>query len=395
MNASLPAPPEPSMSALLPTLSPTSLLPIELVRGAGAQLFDSADKAYWDFYGGHAVALLGQGHPAWVAAITEQAQTLSFVTTVAPLTVRDDAARALADFGRMDRVFFVNSGAEANEAALKVARKATGREVIVAMESGFHGRTMACLGVTQSGRYRSQHSPVHGTVRFVPYGDLDALAAALDDTVAGVLIEPMQGIAGVIEPPAGFLAGARTLCDEHGATLIFDEVQTGVGRTGLPFAWHAEPTSQPDLVTCGKSLGAGFPVAALLLTEAMSATTSPGEHGTTFGAAPLACAAVSAVLQTVARDDLLAGALRIGEAIASFAPGGAHAIPGVSAVRGRGCLLGVVLDRPAKPVVAALREHGIIAGTANDPHCLRLAPPAILPAEALTDLHAALRACLD
>ena len=383
-----------SSSALLPTLSPASLLPMELVRGEGARLFDSDGHAYWDFYGGHAVALLGQGHPVWVKAIAEQAATLSFVTTVAPLSERDEAARRLASFGRMDRVFFINSGAEANEAALKVCRKATGRQVVVAMEHGFHGRTMACLGVTQSGSYRSQHAPVHGDVRFVPYGDLDALAAAVDENVAAVLIEPLQGIAGVIEPPAGFLSGARRICDEAGAALVLDEVQTGVGRTGMPFAWHAEPACAPDLVTCGKSLGSGFPVAALLLTEAMAATTSPGEHGSTFGGGPLACAAVNAVLTTIEDEDLLASATAIGEHITSFAPGGARAIPGVVAVRGGGVLVGVVLDRPAKPVVAALRARGILTGTAHDPHCLRLAPPAVLPDAALDDLEQALRACL-
>ena len=383
------------MSALLETLSPSSLLPIELVRGEGARLWDEDGAAYWDFYGGHAVALLGQGHPGWVQALAEQAATLSFVTTVAPLKVRDEAARRLAAFARMDQVFFVNSGAEANEAALKVARRATGREVIVAMQNGFHGRTMACLGVTQSGSYRAQHDPVHGEARFVPFGDLQALEQALDSRVAAVMLEPLQGIAGVLEPPAGYLAGVRALCDQVGAALILDEVQTGVGRTGRAFAWHAEPDCQPDLVTCGKSLGAGFPVAALLLTEQMAETTAPGEHGTTFGGAPLACAAVNAVLTAIEDEDLLAVGAAIGQRIRGFAPGGAEAIPGVLQVRGSGCLLGVVLDRPAKSVAAALRARGILAGTANDPACLRLCPPAVLPAEALDDLQRALRDCLS
>lgn len=381
--------------SLLTTISPSALLPVEIVRGEGARLYTADGAALWDFYGGHAVALLGQAHPGWVRALTEQASTLSFVTTVAPLALRDRAAERLAAFGRMDRVFFVNSGAEANEAALKVARKATGRSVIVAMEHGFHGRTMACLGVTQSGSYRAQHAPVHGAVRFVPYGDLQALAAALDEDVAGVLIEPIQGIAGVMVPPEGFLAGARVLCDEAGAALILDEVQTGVGRTGDAFAWHAEPDARPDLVTCGKSLGAGFPVAALLLTEAMAATTGPGEHGTTFGGAPLACAAVEAVLDAIDDEDLLGRARELAHRVHSFAPGRPRHVPGVTHVRGRGCLLGVVLDRPAGPVATQLLQHGIVAGTAHDPHCLRLAPPAATPAQALDDLEHALRAVLS
>jgi len=381
--------------SLLPTLYPTSLLPMELTRGLGARLWDSRGKPYWDFYGGHAVALLGQAHPAWVQALATQAATLSFVTTVAPLTVRSEAAQRLAAFAQMDRVFFVNSGAEANEAALKVARKASGRPVIVAMESGFHGRTMACLGVTHSGHYRTDHHPVHGETRFVPFGDLAALEAALDRRVAAVIIEPIQGVAGVFEPPPGFLTGARELCDEVDALLILDEVQTGVGRTGAPFAWHGEPDCRPDLVTCGKSLGSGFPVAALLLTQEMADATAPGEHGTTFGGGPLACAAVLAVLQAIEDEHLLSAATAIGEAIACWSPQGAAPIKGVRAVRGRGCLLGLVLDRPASAVVAALRDRGVLVGTANDPHCLRLCPPAVLPPDALTDLEGALRACLE
>jgi len=381
--------------SLLSTISPSSLLPVEIVRGEGARLWTADGTPLWDFYGGHAVALLGQGHAGWVQALTQQASTLSFVTTLAPLSLRDRAAARLAAFGRMDRVFFVNSGAEANEAALKVARKATGRSVIVAMEHGFHGRTMACLGVTQSGSYRAQHSPIHGDVRFVPYGDLAALDAALDGDVAGVLVEPIQGIAGVVEPPEGFLVGARALCDEAGAALILDEVQTGVGRTGDAFAWHHAPDCRPDLVTCGKSLGSGFPVAALLLTEAMAATTAPGEHGSTFGGGPLACAAVLAVLDAIDDEDLLGRARELAHRVHGFAPGRSHHIRGVTAVRGRGCLLGVVLDRPAGPVAKQLLAHGLVAGTAHDPRCLRLAPPAATPTEALDDLEHALRTVLS
>ena len=383
----------PTMTSLLQTLAPTSLLPFEIVRGEGSRLFTEDGTAYWDFYGGHAVALLGQGHPRWVQAIARQANQLSFVTTVAPLSIREEAARKLSSFAGMDRAFFVNSGAEANEGALKVARKATGRDVVVAMEHGFHGRTVACLGVTQSGSYRSQHSPIHGQARFVPFGDLDALRGALDETVAAVILEPIQGIAGIIEPPPGFLAGVRATCDEVGALFICDEIQTGVARTGLPFRFHAEDC-RPDLVTCGKSLGNGFPVAALLLTEAMAATTSPGEHGTTFGGGPLACAAVVAVLDSIEQEELLPRANAIASWVKSLAPGGERAIPGVVAVRGGGCLLGLVLERPAKPVAAALRDAGILTGTAHDPHCLRLCPPATLPDEALPALHAALAAAL-
>lgn len=372
------------MSALQ-TVSKAAMLPVSLVRGEGARIWDAQDNAYWDFYGGHAVALLGQGHPDWVCAIATQAGTLSFVTTVAPTPIRDQAVAALCRFTGMDRAFLVNSGAEANEAALKVARKATGRDVVVAMESGFHGRTMACLGVTHAGHYRTDHAPTHGTVRFVPYGDLAGLEAAMGPDVAGVLIEPIQGIAGVIPAPAGFLSGARKLCDAHGAKLILDEIQTGIGRTGRPLAWQVEPEAAPDLVTVGKSLGAGFPVAALLLTEAMAQTTQPGEHGSTFGGGPLACAAVHATIETIMAEGLLDRAQAIAQDIRS------RSLVGVVDVRGAGCLLGLVLDRPARPVVGELLSHGILAGTANDPHCLRLCPPAVMPREGIDALEHAMR----
>lgn len=369
---------------LLTTLSPSSQLPVPIVEGHGARLTDADGRSYWDFYGGHAVTLLGQSHPRWVEALLTQATTLSFVTTVAPVPQRDAAAVKLAEFSGLDRVFFVNSGAEANEAALKVARKATGRPVIVAMEDGFHGRTMACLGVTQAGHYRADHEPTHGEVRFVPFGDAEALAAALDERVAGVLIEPIQGIAGAVPAPPGFLTAARRLCDEHGAVLILDEVQTGVGRTGRPMAWHAEPACRPDLVTVGKSLGGGFPVAALLLTEAMAATAQPGEHGTTFGGGPLAAAVVLAVLETIEDEALLDSALAIEGRVR------AAKVPGVVSVQGAGCLLGLVLDQPARPVASALREAGYLVASSNDPRVLRLCPPAVTPLGAVDGLLVAL-----
>jgi acetylornithine/N-succinyldiaminopimelate aminotransferase len=375
----------------LETIAPAGMLPLSIESGDGARLVDAEGRTFWDWYGGHAVTLLGQGHPRWVEAIADQARRLSFVTTIAPTSVRDRAVDALCAFSRMDRAFLVNSGAEANEAALKVARKATGRTTVVAMERGFHGRTIACLGVTESGHYRTDHAPIHGDVRFVPFGDPGALAAAVDETVAAVLIEPIQGIGGVFDAPAGYLTEARRLCDAHGAALILDEIQTGIGRTGEAMAWHREPGCAPDLVTVGKSLGCGFPVAALLLTEAMAATTKPGEHGTTFGGAPLACAAILAVLETIAQDDLLARVRTIEAGVRAALDG----VAGVVAIRGRGCLLGVVLDRPAAPVAAALRDAGFLVGGANDPRCLRLCPPAVLPFEAIDALASALSRALE
>ncbi|MEQ1508548.1 MAG: aminotransferase class III-fold pyridoxal phosphate-dependent enzyme, partial [Myxococcota bacterium] len=236
------------MDHLLDTVG-AGLLPVTFVSGEGALLWDDHGRTYWDFYGGHAVTLLGQGHPRWVDALTRQARQLSFLTTVCDVPVRRRAAEKLCRFTETDRAFFVNSGAEANEAALKIARKATGRTRIVAMEDGFHGRTIGAVGVSH--HYRDQHQPAHGDVTFVPFGDLDAVRAAVDDDVAAVIVEPIQGLAGVVVPPDGFLAGVAAICRARGALLIADEVQCGIGRAGTPLASHRWGV-RPDLVTVGK-----------------------------------------------------------------------------------------------------------------------------------------------
>lgn len=358
-------------------------LPITLHSGEGALLWDTGGRTYWDFYGGHAVTLLGQGHPAWIAAIERQARQLSFFTQLADVPVRTRAANKLAAFTGMDQVWFVNSGAEANEAALKMARKAAGRPVIVAMEHGFHGRTMGALGVTW--KYREQHAPAHGVVRFVPFGDLEALAAALDGEVAAVMLEPIQGIAGVVEPPPGFLLEVERLARANGSLLIADEIQSGMGRTGDPLVSRAAGM-RPDIATVGKGVGGGFPVAAVLVTDAIAATVAPGEHGTTFGGGPLACAAVEATLDIVAAEGLLVRAAELGEHMKAVL----GEIAGVRAVRGAGAWIGVVLDRKAKGVADKLLERGFLVGTSSDPNVLRLSPPAVLPRYAVNLLADAL-----
>lgn len=366
---------------ILDNVGPSGL-PITPCSAEGALLWDTTGKTYWDFYGGHAVTLLGQGHPRWVEAIATQARRLSFFTTLAPVQVRTDAARALTAFTGMDSVFFVNSGAEANEAALKIARRATGRSVVVAFENGFHGRTMGALGATW--KYREQHSPIHGTTRFVPYGDVEALREAMGPEVAGVIVEPVQGIAGVVVPPPGFLAAIQQACRQHGALFVCDEIQCGIGRMGVPLVSTSQGL-QPDLVTVGKGLGGGFPVAALLLTEAAAATVKPGEHGTTFGGGPLACAAVRATLEIVQEEGLLERATTLFDTMRT-----ALSVPGVVEVRGGGAWAGIVLDRPALPVKNALLEAGFLVGTASDPYVLRLAPPAATPRHAVIELASAL-----
>ncbi len=359
---------------------------LALVRGEGARVEDEAGRGYWDFYGGHAVTLLGHAHPRWAAALAEQAARLGFFSTVARHPLRERAAARLVEFCGMDVAFFVNSGAEANEAALKIARKATGRPVVVAMEGSFHGRTMGALGVTW--RYREQHAPPCGATRFVPFGDAEALAAALDDEVAAVIAEPIQGVAGMVEPPPGWLARARDLAHAHGALFIADEVQSGMGRTGRPLALHREGV-RADIVTVGKGLGGGFPVAAALMRREVAATVRPGEHGTTFGGGPLACAAVDVTLDILRDEAILERALALEADLRR-----ALALPGVRELRGAGAWLGLVLDRPARPVAAALREAGVLAGTAADPRVLRLSPPAVMPPEGVAALAEALAAIL-
>jgi len=370
------------MSHLLDNLGGAKWEPT-FISGEGALVWDVGGRTYWDFYGGHAVTLIGLGHPRWVHAITEQAAELSFFTAVGDVPVRGRAATKLCDFTGMDRCFFVNSGAEANEAALKVARKATGRGTIVAMENGFHGRTMGALGATW--KYRNQHAPAHGEVRFVPFGDLEAVRAALDATVAAVITEPVQGMAGVVMPPDGWLEGVVHAAHEVGALVIADEVQSGIGRMGAPLASHLFGIT-PDIATVGKGVGGGFPVAAMLCTDAVAATVLPGEHGTTFGGAPMACAAVEATLDILVDQDLLVKA----DSVFAEVEAQLGSVPGVVDVRGAGAWVAVVLDRPAGPVAAGLRRAGILVGTSTDPAVLRLAPPAVVPVVAIRMLADAL-----
>ncbi len=372
--------------SLLDTLG-NAKLPVTLCSGEGPLLWDTSGRKYWDFYGGHAVSLIGHGHPRWIEAISRQARQLSFCTTIADVPVRTEAAAALTAFTGTDRVFFVNSGAEASEGALKLARKATGRATIIAMEHGFHGRTMGALGVTW--RYRDQHAPAHGETRFVPFGDIEALQAAMGEDVAAVIVEPIQGIAGVQLPPAGYLTSVAACCREAGALLICDEVQCGMGRAGAPLVSTSMGVAA-DIVTVGKGAGGGFPVAAVLMTEAVAATARPGEHGTTFGGAPMACAAVLSTLAIIEEEGLLAKARQVEQWLHQWLD-----VAGVVEIRAAGAWAGVSLDRPAKPVAAALRERGFLVGTAAEPHTLRLAPPAAMPEYVIRLLSKALHEVLS
>lgn len=347
---------------------------LELARGAGARLWDVDGNAYLDLFGGIAVNSLGHAHPAIIEAVTRQLGTLGHVSNLMTSEPQVLLAERLSELlGHGTKVFLSNSGAEANEAAFKLTRL-TGRTHVVAAEGGFHGRTMGALALTSKEAYRTPFEPLPGDVTWVPYGDSDALAAAVTDRTAAVLLEPMQGEAGVRVPPAGYLADARRITSGRGALLWLDEVQTGIGRTGEWFAHQAVPGLVPDVVTLAKGLGGGLPIGATLATGAAADLFAPGNHGTTFGGNPVACAAALAVLDTLASTGLMEDVRRVGKRLADELA----APDEVVEVRGAGLMLAVDLaGKHAAAVVAAGRDAGFLLN-ATGPSTLRFVPPLVL-----------------
>jgi acetylornithine aminotransferase/acetylornithine/N-succinyldiaminopimelate aminotransferase len=377
-------------ASVLPTYSKP---PVALVRGEGVTVWDTEGRAYLDFYGGHCVALLGHCPPRVVAAVQQQAAELLFYSNAMYVPVRAEAAQKLTTLAPpdLDHVFFCNSGTEANETALKLARSFTGRSGVVAMEGGFHGRTLGSLAATWGDTYHAPYRDVLPETRFVPFGDADAVEEELKrGEVAAVLLEPIQSMAGVVEAEPAYYQALRALCDEHGAVLIFDEVQTGVGRTGR-FSYGEHVGVTPDLISLAKSLGSGVPVGATLVHRRIAATVQPGDHGSTFGGGPLAAAAVLATLTELVEADLMPRAEGLFDAVHEQLT----VLDGVGAVRGRGGLIGVELDRPAKPVVAALRGEGVLVGSSNEPHTFRLLPPLTMPLDGVATLASALSTVLS
>jgi acetylornithine aminotransferase len=349
-----------------------------LARGEGNYVWDADGRKYLDLLGGIAVNAIGYAHPAWVRAVTEQAGTLAHVSNFFATGPQVALAERLLDLAHAptgSRVFLCSTGTEANEAALKASRK-TGRVRIVALEGGFHGRTMGALAVTHKPSIREPFGPLGGPVTFVVPGDVEALARAVSDDVAAVILETIQGEAGVRPLGDAFLAAARRLCDERGALLIIDEVQTGVGRTGTWFAHQAHGIA-PDILTLAKGLGGGFPIGAVVAYGERAATLlARGDHGSTFGGNPLACAAALATLDVIENEGLIENAKAVGEHIRA----GALALAGVAEVRGDGLMLGIVLDAPAAPdAVAAALEAGFIIN-APQADTIRLVPALTLSA---------------
>lgn len=347
-------------------------MPLAAVSGSGSTILDADGNSYLDFYGGHCVTLLGHCHPGVVSAVQKQAATLLFYSNAVYSPVRAEAAQRLVEYAPegLHKAFFCNSGTEANETALKLAKKYTGREEIVAMVGDFHGRTMGSLAATWNPKYREPYADSLSRTYFVAFGDLDELEHALahHPGIGAIIMEPIQSMAGIVTATADYFRDVRRLCIQYGVVLIFDEVQTGVGRTGT-FSISEQFEMEPDIITLAKSLGSGVPVGAVLVNDTIANSVELGDQGTTFGGGMLAMAAVCATLKVLGDEDLMSRAVEIFESIE-------RGLTDLDVeVRGAGCLIGIQLPVPAKPVVEKLREQGVLVGSAADPHVIRLMPP--------------------
>ncbi|MCB1627747.1 MAG: aspartate aminotransferase family protein [Xanthomonadales bacterium] len=368
------------MSALLSGYKP---FPFELDHASGDRLYDPSGQSWYDYYGGHCVASTGHCHPQVVAAIEQQARRLLFYSTAGEMSIRHRAADALAAFADgtgCSRVFFINSGAEANENALKLALKLSGRRKLVCFQGGWHGRSLLPLAVTDDPSIRGPFADLLPEVIALPWNDSEALENVPWSEVAAAILEPIQSMSGIRPAQAGFVQRLSQLCRGHGSFLIFDEVQTGVGRLGHPFGanWLGV---QPDFITLAKGIASGVPMGAMLCSDAIGACLAPGDLGSTFGGGPLACAALLATLQVIADEDLVARAGSLGQRLMRELPG-----PWISRVRGAGLLLGLETTHEAARLRAHLYARHLLVGASSDPNVLRLMPPLTLTDEAVEAL---------
>jgi len=372
-----------AVSPLLPTYTP---YPFPLVSGQGDRVCDDQGMAYLDFYGGHCVASTGHCHPSVAAAIADQVRKLIFYSAAAQLPVRDQAAQALVEFAGADMasVFFCNSGAEANESALKVAIKLTGRKHLVAFHGAFHGRSLLALSVTDSPALRKDYQSLLVPAQFLPFADSATLEAADFSQVAAVIVEPIQSMAGVKTANARWFAVLREKCTRAGTLLIFDEVQTGIGRVGTPFAAQLYGVA-PDLITCAKGMASGVPMGGVLMNSVVASALKPGDLGSTFGGGPLACAALIATLKVIIDEKLMERANKLAKRIRSDLPNGV-----VQEVRGQGLLLGLDMGTQAKALKAHLLKNHILVGGSDDPSVLRLMPPLTVSTPAVEQLLASI-----
>jgi predicted acetylornithine/succinylornithine family transaminase len=365
---------------LVPTYSRP---PTVFTRGEGSYLFDREGKRYLDFAAGIAVTALGHAHPAWVEAVREQSQALTHVSNLFHTEPHVELAQRLVESSFADRVFFSNTGAEANEAALKFARKwarlshGENKVEVIAFEGAFHGRTMGALSMTYKEAYRFPFAPLVPGVTFVPFNDFAAAEREISDRVCAVFVEPIQGEGGVHVADSEFLAGLRSICDRHHALLVFDEVQCGLGRTGRLWA-HERSGVTPDIMTLAKPLAGGLPIGATLVTESVAEAIEVGDHGSTFAAGPLVCRAASAVFDEVRQPDFLQSVVENGKKLREgLIALGEHRI---LELRGHGLLLGVKWDAPVKPLMETARQHGLIVINAGE-DVLRICPPLTIAPE--------------
>ena len=356
--------------------------PIVIERGEGSRVWDSEGNEYLDFVGGLAVTSLGHSHPAVTAAAAAQAERLIHISNLYYTTPMIELAELLVENSPLDRVFFCNSGSEAIEAAIKIARRwghdeRGGKHGIIAMQDGFHGRSLGALAATGTARYREPFEPMPAGFSHVPWNDLDALREATDDNTVAVLMEPIQGEGGVNVPAPGYLQGVRQWCDENGLLLILDEIQSGIGRTGTLWA-HEQDGIEPDIMCVAKGLAGGLPIGAVLAREELAGHLVPGDHGTTFGANPVATAAGVAVLRYIFENDVLAGARRASDRVVARLRKMEDSLPAVTEVRGRGLLLAVSLSSEAAAgVVTLCRERGLLVNNVR-PDRIRLMPALIV-----------------
>jgi len=360
--------------------------PLTLVKGEGSWVWDDQNNKYLDFVAGIAVNTLGHAHPALLQAIQTQASQMIHCSNLYHIPRQIELAEQLCTLAGLDRAFFCNSGAEANEAAMKLVRKyhhdqGTERHEIITATQSFHGRTMQTLTATGQDKVKVGFAPLPVGFRYVPYNDLSALAAVVSEHTAAVLLEPLQGEGGVNIATQAYLQGARELCDKHGALLILDEVQTGIGRTGTMFAFE-QLSVQPDILTLAKGLGGGVPIGAMLACEAVAASFSPGTHGSTFGGNPLSCAAALAVLKTVEQESLLRHVKQRSDQLVQGLNQLVKRFDVLVDVRGMGLLRGVGCDRDVAPLIEACRRHGLLVLGAG-PKVLRLLPPLNISEEEL------------
>lgn len=362
--------------------------PLDIIDAQGVYLRTPDGRKVLDLYGGHAVAALGYGHPRWLQALNAQAHMLCFQSNAVPLEVRRRAARKLANFCGLglDTIFFINSGAEANENALKLACKITGGTQVLAVEGSFHGRTAAAGAVTWGAEKKWYGFPQKPfDVRFIKPEDAGRLDSLINGNTAAVIVEPVQGVAGAVDLPREFLEALRVRCSENGSILIFDEVQCGMGRTGHPFAANMYGVT-PDIITTAKALGAGFPVSAMLVADHVAAYMKTDALGTTFGGGPMACAIVEAVIDIIESEKLLDNVRARSEEIRNKCMVGP-----IIGMQGAGLLLGLRTTRPAKEIHAELLRQDILTGTSGDPHVLRVLAPFVLESQHVDQLSAALR----